>query len=66
MYTGVMIQGRRKKVSYKSKVIIDTPEDQWYRVEGTHEAIIDRDTFDAVQRGLRLRTKTDGSGEAHF
>ncbi len=66
MYTGVMIQGRRKKVSYKSKVIIDTPEDQWYRVEGTHEAIIDRATFDAVQRGLKLRTKTDGFGEAHL
>ena len=66
MYTGVMIQGRRKKVSYKSKVIIDTPEDQGYRVEGTHEAIIDRATFDAIQRGLRLRTKTDGSGEAHL
>ena len=66
MYTGVMIQGRRRKVSYKSKVIIDTPEDQWYRVEGTHEAIIDRATFDAVQRGLKLRTKTDGSGEAHL
>lgn len=66
MYTGVMIQGRRRKVSYKSKVIIDTPKDQWYRVEGTHEAIIDRGTFEAVQRGLRLRTKTDGSGEAHL
>ena len=66
MYTGVIIQCRRKKVSYKSKVIIDTPEDQWYRVEGTHEAIIDRATFDAIQRGLRLRTKTDGSGEAHL
>ena len=66
MYAGVMIQGRRRKVSYKSKIIIDTPEDQWYRVEGTHEAIIDRATFDAVQRGLKLRTKTDGSGEAHL
>ena len=66
MYTGVMIQGRRKKVSYKSKVIIAAPEDQWYRVEGTHEAIIDRATFETVQRGLRLRTKTDGSGEAHL
>ncbi len=66
MYTGVMIQGRRKKVSYKSKLIIDTPEDQWYRVEGTHEAIIDRATFEAVQQSLRLRAKTDGSGEAHL
>jgi len=66
MYTGVMIQGRRKKVSYKSKIIIDTPADQWYRVEGTHEAIIDRETFQAVQRGLKLRTRTDGSGEPHL
>ena len=66
MYAGVMIQGRRKKVSYKSKVIIDTPEDQWFRVEDTHEAIIDRVTFEAVRRGLRLRAKTGGSGEAHL
>lgn len=66
MYTGVMIQGRRKKVSYKSKVLIDVPADQWYRVEGTHEAIIDRETFDTVQRNLVLRSKTDGSGEVHL
>ena len=66
MYTGVMIQGRRRKVSYKSKVVIDTPESEWYRVEGTHEAIIDRVTFEAVQRGLKLRSRTDGTGEAHL
>ena len=66
MYTGVMIQGRRRKVSYKSKIIIDMPESEWYRVEGTHEAIIDRATFETVQRGLKLRTRTDGTGEAHL
>ncbi len=66
MYTGTMIQGRRKKVSYKSKVLIDVPEDQWYRVEGTHEPIIDRETFTAVQRNLSLHTKTDGRGEVHL
>ncbi len=66
MYTGVMIQGRKKKVSYKSKVLIDVPEAQWYRVEGTHEAIIDRETFETVQRNLSLHTKTDGSGEVHL
>ena len=66
MYTGVMVQGRRKKASYKSKTLIDLPEDQWFRVEGTHEAIIDRELFEAVQRGLRLRSKTDGTGEAHL
>lgn len=66
MYTGTMVQGRRKKVSYKSNVLIDVPEDQWYRVEGTHEPIIDRETFAAVQRNLSLHTKTDGRGEVHL
>lgn len=66
MYTGTMIQGRRKKVSYKSKVLIDVPEDQWYRVEGTHEPIIDLETFNAVQRSLAVRSKTGGSGEIHL
>lgn len=65
MYTGVMVQGRRRKVSYKSRVLIDVPPDQWYRVEGTHEAVICRETFDAVQQGLTLRSRSDGTGEAH-
>ena len=66
MYTGVMLQGRRKKVSYKSKALIDMPKEQWIRVEGTHEAIIDRELFQTVQRGLDLRSKTDGTGEVHL
>ena len=67
MYTGIMIQGRRKKVSYKSKVLIDMPEEKWFCVEGSmSEAIISPETFQAVQRGLRLRTRTDGTGETHL
>jgi len=46
--------------------VVEVPQDQWYRVEGTHEAIISRETFEAVQRGLKLHTKTDGSGEVHL
>ena len=65
MYAGVMVQGRTKKVSYKSKTIVCMPEDKWYRVEGTHEPIIDRTTFDAVQHGMDLRTRTDGTGNVH-
>lgn len=64
-YTGVMVQGRTRKVSYKSKVVVNVPEDKWYRVEGTHEPIIDRPTFDAVQKGMDLRTRTDGTGTIH-
>ncbi len=66
MYTGVMVQGTMRKVSYKSKVQVPVPKDQWFRVEGTHEAIIDKETFEAVQRELALRSKTDGTGQKHI
>jgi hypothetical protein len=63
----VMLQGRRKKGGYKSKTMLPVPEDQWYRVEGTHEAIIDRETVRAEQRSLKLRSKADGyRREAHL
>ena len=65
MYTGVMVQGRRKKVSYKSKALVDLPREQWFRVEGTHEAIVDAALFQAVQQGLALRARGGGGGTPH-
>ncbi|MDL2232425.1 recombinase family protein [Ruminococcaceae bacterium OttesenSCG-928-L11] len=66
MYTGVMVQGTKRKAGYKSKKLLSLPAEQWYRVEGTHRAIIDRDTFDAVQRRMDAHTRTDGSGQVHL
>ena len=58
MYTGVMLQGRRKKVSYKSKALIDMPKEQWFRVEGTHEALVDVETFRKVRMLVNSRKRT--------
>ena len=49
MYIGNMVQRTCQKVSYKIKKNISLPESQHIVVEGTHEAIIDRSTFDLVQ-----------------
>lgn len=65
MYAGVMVQGRRRKVSYKSRTVVSVPRNRWYRVEGTHESIIDRAAFEAVQRNLALRSRADGSGAVY-
>lgn len=65
MYTGVMVQGKSKKVSYKSKTTVSLPREQWFRVEGTHEAVIDPETFRAVQKLMDLRTREDGTGAIH-
>ena len=58
MYTGVMVQGRNKIISYKVQVARAVPEEDWIRVENTHNAIIPRETFDLVQQLLQRDTRT--------
>ena len=65
LYVGDMVQGRHKKVSYKSEKTIWLPQSQWIVVENTHEAIIDRGTFETVQMMLKERTRSGGKGTIH-
>lgn len=57
VYTGCLVQGKRRKISYKSKKIIETDEDEWIKVENTHEAIIPQSAFEEVQRLIRQNHK---------
>ena len=57
IYIGNMVQGKYGSVSYKSKQNKPRPKSEWYRVEGTHEAIIDRDLWDRVQSLIAQRAK---------
>lgn len=65
MYLGRMVQGTRRKASYKSKQLLMVPPSEWVRVEGTHPPIVDVDTFAAAGELLQSRTRSDGTGEAH-
>ena len=58
MYCGDMVQGRYRMKSYKIHVQEIVPQDEWYIVENTHEAIIDRETFNKVQQLLMRDTRT--------
>ncbi|WP_440977770.1 recombinase family protein [Sedimentibacter sp. LTW-03] len=57
MYIGNMVQGKYGSVSYKTKKNKPRPKELWYRVEGTHEAIIDSDLWDRVQELIKQKTK---------
>lgn len=57
-YIGNMVQGRVRKVSYKSKKCVKLPPDDWIVVPGTHEPIIDKETFEKANRLLRSRRRT--------
>ena len=50
IYTGTTIQNKRSRISYKNRKMRENPKEQWYVVENTHEPIIDKKTFDAVQK----------------
>lgn len=59
IYLGHTINCRTTVVSYKDKRKKDVPESEWYRFENTHEAIIDKVTWDIarkVREGKRRRT----------
>ena len=58
VYCGDMVQGKYRVKSYKIHVQEKMPEDEWYIVENTHEPIIDRATFEKVQRLLLRDTRT--------
>lgn len=56
MYIGNMVQHRYKRISYKNKTKVALPEEQWIRKSGTHEPIIDKNTWTAVQEQMKHRT----------
>lgn len=58
MYCGDMVQGRYRIKSYKVHIQEQVPEDEWFIKENTHDPIIDRETFDKVQRLLQKDTRT--------
>ena len=63
IYIGNMVQGKTEKISYKNKDMRARPKDQWYVVEGTHEAIIDRDLWNRVQALVAERAKPFSVGK---
>ena len=60
MYLGTMVQGTQRKISYKSAKLAPVSPEDWFRVEKTHAPIIDKETFETVQR-LRKRRQKKGS-----
>lgn len=65
LYIGNMVQGKHKKVSYKSEKTIWIPKSQWIVVENMHEAIIERETFETVQMMMQGRTRSSVGGRIH-
>lgn len=65
-YIGNLTQGRRKKVSYKSKKEVRVPKEEWIIIENTHEPIIDKETFYTVQEVLKKKKNNPQGKNNHL
>lgn len=63
IYIGNMVQGKYGSVSYKTKQNKPRPKEEWYRVENTHEPIIDHDLWDRVQTLIKEKSKPFSNGQ---
>ncbi len=57
IYTGDLVQGKTKKINYKLKKTIKNNPKDYIIASNTHEAIIDKDTFEFVQTLLPKNVK---------
>ena len=57
VYTGDLVQHTQTKVSYKSKKKIAVDEKFWIVVNNTHEALVDKDTFEYVNNLRKRNTR---------
>ena len=55
VYLGNMVSQRATSRSYKDKRVVFRPKDEWITVENTHEALVDKATFDTVQERLKIK-----------
>ena len=63
VYLGHTINCRTRVISYKDKRQVDVPKSEQYRFENTHEAIIDQETWDAVQKVREGKRRRNNMGE---
>lgn len=62
IYIGNMVQGKYGSISYKTKKNKPKPREEWYRVEGTHDPVIDRELWNRVQELIKQRAKPFTAG----
>ena len=66
VYTGDLVQNRRSKVNYKVKKVVRNNSKDYIIVEGTHEPIIDKETFYEVQKRIPKNVGRNEKKEVHL
>ncbi|MGF6950085.1 site-specific DNA recombinase [Neobacillus sp. B4I6] len=65
-YVGDLVQGRSKVRSLVDKIRDDIPEGEWIVIPNSHEPIISREDFEAVQNMMKSRYKKRPKAKKHL
>lgn len=57
VYIGNSVHNKQSTISFKNKKKVRKPKEDWFRVDGTHEPLIDKDIFYQVQEQMKSRRK---------
>ena len=63
VYTGKLVQGKTRRLDYRSKKKMNVPMRDWTVVDNTHEAIVPAEQFELVQRILETETRRPNDAE---
>lgn len=67
VYLGHIVQGKTEKVSFKSKVTLQKPRDEWTDVPNKHDPIISEEVFGRVRkRSISRKNTPDRDFVNHF
>ena len=64
-YMGHTVNFRSHKESYKDKNAVRNPKEDWLIFENTHEAIVDKETWELAQKLRKTPRRHDTLGEAN-
>ena len=66
LYTGDLIQNRRRRISYKIRKIINNKKNEWIIVKNTHKAIVSREDYEDAQRILKYNSNIKSNKKEQF
>jgi len=61
-YIGHSVHNKQSNISFKNKKKVRKPQEEWYCVENTHEAIISEEAFQKVQELIASRRRRQKNG----
>ncbi len=64
-YMGHTVNFRSHKQSYKDKIPVMNPKEDWLIFENTHEAVVDKETWELAQKLRKTPRRHDTLGEAN-